>query len=204
MITIIDYGLGNVSAFSNMYRRMSIDARVAKNASELEGATRVILPGVGAFDHALTLLDASGMRPALTDLVTEHRVPLLGVCVGMQILAKSSDEGRSPGLGWIPGKVRSFRSLANWSKLPLPHMGWNDIEPVRDEPLFDGLPKDARFYFLHSFFFDCENSHHSAATANYGIDFSCAIHADNIYGVQFHPEKSHSCGAALLKSFAQC
>jgi glutamine amidotransferase len=205
MITIVDYGLGNVRAFSNMYKRMNIDARAATTAAELEPATRIILPGVGAFDHAMDLLEASGMRPTLDRLVREQRVPVLGVCVGMQILAEGSDEGRLPGLGWIQGRVRALRGApgAAARPLPLPHMGWNDVAPTVGCRLFQGLEDDARFYFLHSFYFECTDAGDVAATASYGTDFACAVRSAHVQGVQFHPEKSHHFGAALLKNFAE-
>ncbi len=203
MISIVDYGLGNVRAFVNMYKRMGIEATTASDAKALADATKIILPGVGAFDHAMTLLDGSGMRETLDEQVLGKRVPVLGVCVGMQILTNSSDEGTKPGLGWIPGHVRHFSNLPSAAKLPLPHMGWNDVRPVSGSPLLAGLHNDARFYFLHSLFFVCDNADHAAATANYGEDFVCGVHAGNIFGVQFHPEKSHHWGARLLKSFAE-
>lgn len=203
MIHIVDYGLGNVQAFANMYKRLGFEATRAKSAADLEGATRIILPGVGAFDHAMDELDASGMREALEHLVRERKVPVLGICVGMQILASASDEGSRAGLGWIPGRVRSFRSDSASSQLPMPHMGWNDVVPARAAPLFKGLELDARFYFLHSFFFECDRPGDTMAQASYGRDFSCAVADDNVYGVQFHPEKSHHYGAALLKNFAE-
>lgn len=203
MIHIVDYGLGNVQAFANMYKRLGFEATRAKSARDLESATRIILPGVGAFDHAMDELDASGMRPVLEHLVKERMVPVLGICVGMQILASSSDEGRRAGLGWIPGRVRSFRSVAESAQMPMPHMGWNDVAPALEAPLFKGLEADARFYFLHSYFFDCDNPDNVLARASYGRDFSCAVAAGNVYGVQFHPEKSHHYGAMLLKNFAE-
>jgi len=203
VITIVDYGLGNVRAFSNMYKRMNIEARVATTAAELADASRVILPGVGAFDHAMTLLDASGMRQTLDALVLERRVPVLGICVGMQILADGSDEGQLPGLGWVRGRVRALRSAAGWTGLPLPHMGWNDVVPQPGMPLFRGFENDARFYFLHSFYFECARPEDAAARASYGIDFACAVHAGNVFGVQFHPEKSHHWGGNLLRNFAE-
>lgn len=203
MIHIVDYGLGNIQAFLTMFKRLGVNAVRATNASELSGASKLILPGVGAFDHAMELLDQSGMRPTLEALVLNDRCPVLGICVGMQILASSSDEGALPGLGWIPGRVRSFRSESRSTSLPLPHMGWNDVKPNPGSPLFAGLEKDARFYFLHSFFFECHEAESVSATASYGLDFSCAVSAGNIHGVQFHPEKSHHFGAQLLKNFAE-
>lgn len=203
MITIVDYGLGNVQAFVNMYKRLNVEARAARRADELTGATHVVLPGVGAFDHAMHLLQASGMRESLDELVLGRGVPVIGICVGMQILADASDEGRSPGLGWIRGRVRTFVSQPQAAALPLPHMGWNDVQPGTGQCLFAGLESDARFYFLHSYFFECADAQNVAATARYGIDFACAVHAGHVHGVQFHPEKSHHWGAALLKNFAE-
>lgn len=203
MISIVDYGLGNIGAFSNMYKRMNIETQVAKRPDELRSATKVILPGVGAFDHAMDRLRASGMRETLDELVLDRRVPVLGICVGMQILAEGSDEGHLPGLGWIRGRVRAFESVPEARGLPLPHMGWNDVRPAADSRLFDGLENEARFYFLHSYFFECEQADCAAATTQYGIDFSCAVHSGNVHGVQFHPEKSHHYGAQLLKNFAE-
>lgn len=203
MIHIVDYGLGNVQAFLTMFKRLGFGAARAKTAADLIGASKIILPGVGAFDHAIELLGQSDMRPVLEALVLENKVPVLGICVGMQILATSSEEGRLPGLSWVPGTVRSFRSIEKSAMLPLPHMGWNDVQPKPGSSIFAGLESDARFYFLHSYYFECDEPSHVAATASYGFDFSCAISAGNIYGVQFHPEKSHQFGAKLLKNFAE-
>lgn len=203
MIHVVDYGLGNVQAFVTLYKRLGFEATSAKTAVDLVGANKIILPGVGAFDHAIELLNQSGMRPSLETLVLQDQVPVLGICVGMQILASSSDEGRLPGLGWVLGKVRAFRTKEQSASLPLPHMGWNDVQPRPGAPLFAGLESDARFYFLHSYYFECDDSSHVAATASYGLDFNCAVSAGNVYGVQFHPEKSHHFGAQLLKNFAE-
>lgn len=203
MITIINYGLGNIQAFVNVYRRLHIPVCVATNAEELKGASRLILPGVGAFDHAIEKLDASGMRPALEHMVREQRMPVLGICVGMQILASGSDEGKLPGLGWVSGRVKGFATVPDLQGLPLPHMGWNDVQPINGSPLFRGIEDDARFYFLHSFYFDCEGGSAGIASASYGRDFVCAVAENNVFGVQFHPEKSHHFGTTLLKNFAE-
>lgn len=203
MIHIVDYGLGNVQAFLNMYKRLGVQAVRATTAEDLSRAERIILPGVGAFDHAMELLASSGMRAALDERVLVQRVPVLGICVGMQILANASDEGVGAGLGWVPGRVKAFSETPGSDVLPLPHMGWNDVSPVSGSPLFKGLEQGARFYFLHSFYFSCDQSGHVAATASYGLDFGCAVSAGNIHGVQFHPEKSHHFGAQLLKNFAE-
>lgn len=203
MITIVDYGVGNIRAFLNVYRRLNIEARTAERAATLRDATRVILPGVGDFDHAMERLEASGMRETLTRLVLESRVPVLGVCVGMQMLARSSDEGRLPGLGWVPGHVRSFASLPAAQRLPLPHMGWNDVRPALGNGLFDQLDTEGRFYFLHSYYFECDRPDVAAAVTSYGTDFSSAVQCGNVFGVQFHPEKSHHWGTRLLRNFAE-
>jgi glutamine amidotransferase len=203
VITIVDYGLGNIRAFLNVYHRLNIEAKTATTAAALANASKVILPGVGSFDHAMELLAQSGMREALDDLALRQRVPILGVCVGMQILGRESDEGRLPGLGWIAGRVRTLESLMLAEKLPVPHMGWNDVRPLVKSRLFDQLDSGARFYFLHSYYFVCDRDDDQLAVANYGADFACAAHAGNIFGVQFHPEKSHHYGARLLQNFAE-
>lgn len=203
MIHIVDYGLGNVQAFVTMYKRLGIEAVRATAGDDLRDVRKLILPGVGAFDHAMELLDASGMRQPLERFVREGKVPVLGICVGMQILARSSEEGVSAGLGWVGGRVRSFAGNPASSALPMPHMGWNDVVPAAGSPLFKGLEDDARFYFLHSYYFECSEPKNVAARADYGFQFACAVQNDNVFGVQFHPEKSHHWGAALLKNFAE-
>lgn len=203
MIAIIDYGLGNVLAFVNVYRRLNIPVTVAKDADDLTGASKLILPGVGSFDHAMEQLDGSGMRPVLERLVIGNGMPLLGVCVGMQMLAESSEEGKLPGLNWLAGTVKKFDVSAFPSGTHLPHMGWNDVTPVESNTLFRGMEEDARFYFLHSYYFQCANSENILAHCDYHGEFCCAVKSGNIYGVQFHPEKSHHWGTQLLKNFAE-
>ena len=203
MIHIVDYGLGNVQAFLTMYKRLGFETTRARNAFELNGAKKIILPGVGSFDHAIKLLNDSGMRSTLDSLVLDKKVPVLGICVGMQILALRSDEGVLDGLGWIPGRVSSLNNNLILSDFPLPHMGWNNVHCLEGHPLFVELEENAKFYFLHSYYFECDEPSNIAATANYGIKFSCAVSSENVYGVQFHPEKSHNFGAQLLKNFAE-
>jgi glutamine amidotransferase len=203
VICIVDYGLGNLNAFTNVYRRLGIEVQRARTAAELEPATRLILPGVGAFDHAMGLLQASGMREALDELVTVRGVPVLGVCVGMQILGSRSDEGRLPGLDWVRGQVRALDVRADAPSLPLPHMGWNDVRPAPGARLFPDPQEQSRFYFLHSYYFECERAQDVAAVVDYGGEFCCAVQAGNVYGVQFHPEKSHHYGAGVLRAFAE-
>lgn len=201
MIVLLDYGLGNIQAFANIYKNLGIEYAIAKDVEGLLKASRIILPGVGAFDWAMQRLEASGMRPALDDLVLNRQVPVLGICVGMQMMANCSEEGKLAGLGWIQGEVKRFDSRLFSTKTRLPHMGWNDIQPI-DHALFVGLP-NPRFYFLHSYFFSPESSNHTIAEAEYGQLFSAAVGCGNVLGVQFHPEKSHHWGVQLLKNFAQ-
>jgi imidazole glycerol-phosphate synthase subunit HisH len=204
MIGILDYGLGNVRAFANVYSRLNIPATAISSPSEIALAERLILPGVGHFDHAMEQLDSSGLRPALETAVGEG-VPLLGVCVGMQMLAESSDEGQRLGLGWISGRVRSLRSLGLGNQISVPHMGWNDVRPfgALSSGLFKGLTEDARFYFLHSFYFAPADTDATIAHVHYGRDFACAVGRGRVFGVQFHPEKSHHWGTQLLRNFAE-
>lgn len=204
MIRIVDYGVGNIQAFMTLFKRLGLEAQRAHTPQALEGATRLVLPGVGHFDHAMQCLNDSGMRPALEDLVLGEGVPVIGVCVGMQILAAGSDEGALPGLNWVPGHVRAFASNAQSAHLPMPHMGWNDLQPTAGAKLFAaGFNEAPQFYFLHSYYFDAQDKADVAATAHYGMDFDAAVSRGHIHGVQFHPEKSHHWGAQLLKNFAE-
>lgn len=203
MIRIVDYGVGNIQAFVTMFKRLDIPAQRARSPIDLDDATRLILPGVGAFDHAMNRLNQSGMRDALDALVIERKVPVLGVCVGMQMLASGSDEGVLPGLSWVPGRVRAFASTPSAAQLPMPHMGWNDLKVTPNARLFTGFEPHPRFYFLHSYFFDCEDQSDVAATASYGLEFACTVTRGHIHGVQCHPEKSHRFGAQLLRNFAE-
>ncbi len=202
MIHIVDYGLGNIGAFLSRFNELNIPAVSAKDAATLSEADHIILPGVGSFDHAMNLLNKSGMRSTLDELVLEKKVPVLGICVGMQILGQSSDEGEQPGLGWIGGKIRALECRQDAGNVPLPHMGWNDVNPSQALPLLKGM-QNSRFYFLHSYYFDNGLSENCGATANYGGDFTCIVNKDNVWGVQFHPEKSHHFGSNLLKNFAE-
>jgi len=203
MISIVNYGLGNILAFANIYKRLNIPVNVVSNATELANATKIILPGVGSFDWAMTSLNQSGMRELLDTLVLEHEISVIGVCVGMQMMANSSDEGVKKGLGWIDANVCRFDDSSSQQSTHLPHMGWNDVRPVKQDMLFDGLENDARFYFLHSYYFSHSNDEQILAQSEYGSLFTCSAHYKNIYGVQFHPEKSHHWGVRLLKNFAE-
>ena len=204
MIKVVDYGVGNIQAFMTLFKRMGLDAQRACKQQELEGATRLVLPGVGHFDHAMQRLNDSGLRPALERLVLAQKVPVMGVCVGMQMLAANSDEGNLPGLNWVPGRVRAFAGNPQSTHLPMPHMGWNDLQPVAGAKLFAaGFDEAPQFYFLHSYYFDANDKADVAATAHYGIDFDAVVSRGHIHGVQCHPEKSHHWGTRLLKNFAE-
>ncbi|RJQ78884.1 MAG: imidazole glycerol phosphate synthase subunit HisH [Desulfobacteraceae bacterium] len=203
MITIVDYGLGNIRAFANVYKNLNIECKIAKSMDDLNDSKKIILPGVGAFDHAMELLEKSGMRNLIDELVLQNHIPVLGICVGMQILALSSEEGKLPGLGWINAEVKKFDLSTFAQNTCLPHMGWNEVNAASDSGLLKGLEPGSRFYFLHSYYFSCRNEGHIIAQANYGKQFCCAVNDQNIYGVQFHPEKSHRNGIQLLKNFAE-
>jgi glutamine amidotransferase len=202
MIKIIDYGLGNIQAFLNAYKRLDVLAERVTEPSQLVDATHVILPGVGAFDRAMTLFNRSGMRESMEHIVQRGNACVLGVCVGMQMLASGSDEGQEAGLGWVPGFVHRLDHLPASRALARPHMGWNDVEPSPGARLFDGF-SECRFYFLHSYYFECACEAHSLGAAVYGDRFSCAVGNGRVFGVQFHPEKSHHWGQALLGNFAR-
>jgi len=203
MITIVNYGLGNVQAFANIYKRLNIPVRVASRREDLVDAQRLILPGVGAFDWAMTRLNESGMRGALESLVKEKACPVLGICVGMQMMANRSDEGELAGLAWIDAEVKKFDLSSAAGKTRLPHMGWNDVVPRHGGDLFSDMEIGARFYFLHSYYFAPQRSEDVLATTDYNGPFASAVRAGNVFGVQFHPEKSHRWGIRLLKNFAE-
>jgi imidazole glycerol-phosphate synthase subunit HisH len=204
VITIIDYGLGNIQAFLNIYKKLHIPVQVAKSESDLDGASKLILPGVGHFDYAMQKFNNSGMREKVEDLVLQNNIPVLGICVGMQIMANSSEEGVEPGLGWIGGTVKILETIVMVDdNLPLPHMGWNSITSNHRD-LFSGIDSDdLEFYFLHSYYFDCISQEDCIANVDYSSNFCCAVNNKNIFGVQFHPEKSHHFGVTLLKNFAE-
>ncbi len=203
MITIIDYGIGNINAFVNVYKRVDVPVKIAKTNADLIDAEKLILPGVGHFDYAMEKLNASGMRDELDNLVINQKVPVLGICVGMQMMANYSEEGSMDGLKWIDASVKKFDEDKIHQVTRLPHMGWNDVSPTKNVKLFKGLENDAIFYFLHSFYFECHNAEDVMAVSDYGIKFTSAAHHENKFGIQFHPEKSHHYGEILLHNFAK-
>jgi glutamine amidotransferase len=202
MISIVDYGLGNIQAFLNIFNKLGIKAQRASNVLQLKEASHLILPGVGHFDHAMKKLNDSDLRDCLQELVIDLKIPILGICVGMQMLADKSEEGIIPGLGWIPGNVRAFSSNPICSKLPLPHMGWNKLNINQSALISSNNDQLSEYYFLHSYYFDAKDKSTVNATSEYGIIFDAVVNHENIYGVQFHPEKSHECGEKILKNFS--
>lgn len=202
MITIIDYGSGNINAIKNIYDRLNISVGFAKTKEQVLRAEHIILPGVGAFDETVSTLQENGFIDALNKKVLDEKVPILGICVGMQMLADSSEEGILSGLGWIPGKVKKFDKNLISGKPKLPHLGWNSIETIGECPLFKDIDPVIGFYFIHSFYFECINETNVIAKTDYGKSFHSAVNCENVYGVQFHPEKSHDNGIQLLKNFA--
>jgi imidazole glycerol-phosphate synthase subunit HisH len=207
MIGIVDYDLGNIQAFANIYKRLNIPAEIASTQQELRRAEKIILPGVGAFDWAMTRLNKSGLRDTLEDMVVGDGKPVLGICSGMQMMANRSDEGQLQGLGWIDADVKKFDHAKLSNKTHLPHMGWNDVLPQgsagSSKGLFRNLESKARFYFLHSYYFTPHNQDHVNAVTDYGSLFASSVCSGNVFGVQFHPEKSHEWGIQLLKNFAE-
>jgi glutamine amidotransferase len=202
MITIINYGSGNISAIANIYEKLNVPYEIASTPDAVVGAKKIFLPGVGAFDETMSMLGETGFRQALDHEVLENKVPIIGICVGMQILAEGSEEGLLPGLGYIKGKVKKLDESLLSRKPGLPHLGWNSIDITRENPLFDGIEEDFGFYFLHSYYFECENAGDILANTVYGMSFASAVNHGNVYGIQFHPEKSHRNGITLLNNFA--
>ena len=203
MIGIVNYGSGNIEAIANIYNRLNIECKVINTPEELEGIDRLILPGVGSFDECMKQLIDSGFKEKLNELVLENEIPILGICIGMHIMADSSEEGALEGLGWIPGKVKKFDKTLLKNKPYLPHMGWNNIKNIHDHVIFTGVNEVQGFYFVHSYYYECEKEENILTVCNYGLDFSSSVFNKHIFGMQFHPEKSHSNGETLLKNFAK-
>ncbi len=203
-LVIVDYGVGNIGSISNMLRRIGVDAVYSSKATEIEQADKLILPGVGAFDAGMEHLERAQLIPILGKKVLEERTPILGICLGMQLLLNQSEEGEKKGLGWISGKCKKFQfDATHTQKLKVPHMGWNIVIPQRTDTLFTGLAEEPRFYFVHSYYAECDNPANILSTTPYGFDFASSIRKENILGVQFHPEKSHRFGMKLLKNFVE-
>ena len=202
MIAIVDYGLGNLSSVLNMHKRLGIDALITSDETEIRAASKLILPGVGHFKKGMDNLYQSGLKPLLDELVVHKKMPLLGICLGAQLLTRYSEEGNVNGLGWVDANTVKFRQ-EGLNGLKIPHMGWSDIVVKHDSKILSDLPAEPRFYHVHSYHFLFSEQSEVIATAAYGYEFACAFQKNNIYGVQFHPEKSHKYGMKLIENFSK-
>ena len=203
MVVIIDYGVGNLGSIANMLKKIGVTARVCSDISEIEKADKLILPGVGAFDNGMTKLNEFGLIGTLNTKVIQDKTPILGLCLGMQLLTQSSEEGSLPGLGWLDAETIRFRFGEDQQGLKIPHMGWNYINVKRPSKLFDEMPEESRFYFVHSYHLVCQDERVVLATTSYGYEFPSIVMKENVIGAQFHPEKSHKFGMRLLKNFVE-
>lgn len=203
MIAIIDYNMGNIASIENMLKRIGSEVVVTSDISVLQKAEKLILPGVGSFDYGMKNLHTLGIVDALKEMVLKSGKPILGICLGMQLLTEDSEEGSLPGLGFFKAHTKRFPSEWCGQKQKVPHMGWNYVFAKEDTQLFKNSLKDMRFYFVHSYYVECEYEDEVIGTTEYGTRFASAIGRDNIFGVQFHPEKSHKYGMNLLKNFAE-
>jgi len=201
MLVIIDYGLGNLGSIRNMLKKIGAEGTISSNASDIQAAEKLILPGVGNFDQGMKNLEALRLLPALEDKVIQQKTPILGICLGMQLFARKSEEGESRGLGWIDAEVVRFKFVEKESHLKIPHMGWNLVRICQRNPLFEEMYSEPRFYFVHSYYLACTNEEEVLTQTFYGYEFASSIKKENIYGVQFHPEKSHKFGMKLLDNF---
>jgi glutamine amidotransferase len=202
MITIIDYGMGNLGSVQNMFKRIGVQTEISGDANVIAKATKILLPGVGAFDAAMQKITDSSLDEVLNQKALVEKVPVLGICLGMQLLTNGSEEGNLPGLGWVDAQTVKFKFEVD-TKLKIPHMGWNRIYPQKQSAILDNLPPEPRFYFVHSYHVQCNNPKDVLGTSSFGGDFHSMLHHENIYGAQFHPEKSHKFGMKLLKNFAE-
>lgn len=200
MISIIDYGMGNLGSIQNMLNRIGCECEVVSEPEKVRRAQKLILPGVGAFDSAMQRIESSGLREVLDESALKKKIPVLGICLGMQLLTNGSEEGEFKGLGWISGKAVR---IPVGPGLKVPHMGWNVVRSSNPSELTKNLGDEPRFYFVHSYCVHVDSTQHSILTATHGVEFDAAIARDNIFGTQFHPEKSHRFGMAVLKNFGE-
>ncbi|HRE51721.1 MAG TPA: imidazole glycerol phosphate synthase subunit HisH [Flavitalea sp.] len=202
MITIIDYGMGNLGSIQNMFKRIGAASQITGDIGKIASASKLLLPGVGAFDAAMTRIAESGILDILNKKVVEDKTPVLGICLGMQLLSRSSEEGKLPGLGWVSARTIRF-NFPQDSSLKVPHMGWNRVNEVNKSELTRDLPEEPRFYFVHSYYVMADDPADVLMTTHYGHEFHSVIQHNNIYGAQFHPEKSHKFGMKLLENFSR-
>lgn len=202
MIAIVDYGMGNLGSVLNMFKKIGVQAKITADLDEIKRAPKILLPGVGAFDTAMRRINSDGMREVLDYKALEEKVPVLGICLGMQLLTDGSEEGVLPGLGWIKGKTYYFKGRIEQT-LKVPHMGWNVATISNPNPFTRNFNnQELRYYFVHSYFVKTEDKSNSLMTSNYGLEFDSAIYKENIFGAQFHPEKSHHFGMEFFTAFA--
>lgn len=202
-ITIIDYGMGNLGSIRNMLKHIGIKAVISSEIMDIQKAEKLILSGVGAFDNGMKNLNDLGLVSVLNEKVINKKTPILGICLGMQLFTKSSEEGELSGLGWLDTVTMKFKNSDGSNKLKIPHMGWNLVNPAKDSPLFNDILDEPRFYFVHSYHLVCVEQKDVLCSTCYGYNFVSGIEKDNIFGVQFHPEKSHKFGMKLLKNFVE-
>jgi imidazole glycerol-phosphate synthase subunit HisH len=203
MIVIIDYGMGNIGSILNMMKKIGTGATISSDTAEIESAEKLILPGVGAFDNGMKNISDRGLIPILNKKVLDDKIPVLGICLGCQLITKSSEEGNLPGLGWIEARSVRFRFNDDLKNLKVPHMGWNIAVPSKADPVVAGLNGEQRFYFVHSYHLVCDHEEDVLMKTIYGYEFASAVKKDNVTGVQFHPEKSHKFGMNLLRNWVQ-
>lgn len=203
MIVVVDYKMGNVGSVLNILKKLGARAIASSDTGEIKSASKLILPGVGAFDAGMTCLNDAGLVDLLSHRVLQEGVPLLGICLGMQLLSRRSEEGNLPGLGWIEADTVRFKFEPNDATLKIPHMGWNVARPIDTFDLFHGMDEAARFYFVHSFYLKCDKREDVLACTQHGIEFASAVRHGKIFGTQFHPEKSHRQGTLVLKNFIE-
>lgn len=202
MIVIIDYKMGNLGSILNMLKKIGAPGIISSDTDAIRQADKLILPGVGAFDNGMKNLDDLGLIPVLSEIVLQERAPILGICLGMQLMTNSSEEGKLPGLGWIDAKTVRFRHDPS-NDLKIPHMGWNTVSVRKESALFRDMFPEPRFYFVHSYHAVCEDPADVLTVTPHGYEFASAFQHGNIIGVQFHPEKSHKFGMRLLRNFAE-
>lgn len=201
MLVVVDYGLGNLRSIQHKLTRSGIDAQVSSNAKAIAEADLLILPGVGHFATGMRNLKKTGLVEVLTEMVLERRIPVMGICLGLQLMAKWSEEGDVEGLGWIDASVQRFQFNEEIRGLKIPNIGWNTVTFARSSPLCENIAPDQRFYFVHSYHLCCDHAEDILGRSRYGYEFTSVVHRDNIFGTQFHPEKSHRHGMQLVKNF---
>lgn len=203
MVTIVDYQAGNIGSIGNMFKKLGVPTVVTSDRAVVAKAQFLVLPGVGAFDYGMTKLRELGLIDVLRSKAVEEKVPVLGICLGAQLMCNKSEEGKLEGLAWVDAEVKKFSTTCDGVRYRVPHMGWEHVTKVKNSKLLAGLPDPSRFYFVHSYYIECHNPDDVVLSNRYGVSFTSGFERDNIIGVQFHPEKSHNFGKQLLKNFLE-